>query len=277
MALAAAPPEVACVQAKLAFFNPTQNLITKWFTIEYRMWFTQFLPGLAQLDAPIPLGGTSNHFRREVLLELNAWDPFNVTEDADLGVRLRRAGYRSAVRRLGDSRGGQQRLRQLDQAAIPLVQGLCSDPPGPPAPPPDTLSGAWRRGVARCSSSSSAGRPLLALLNPIFWILTSLWWVAHPAFIRDLFPTGVYFAGLDLLGGRKLRLRVHLHAERAGPSKSQAVDGGGPHARVLGDDVDGGGQGGHPARQCTLVLGEDRRDRRDRGRAGRASQQASTS
>ncbi len=97
LALAAAPAEVACVQAKLDFFNPTQNMLTRWFTLDYRMWFTQLLPGLSQLGAPIPLGGTSNHFRREVLLEVGAWDALNVTEDADLGVRLHRAGYRTGV------------------------------------------------------------------------------------------------------------------------------------------------------------------------------------
>ena len=57
-------PEVACLQAKLSYRNATQNIITKWFTIEYAMWFSFFLPGLASLGAPIPLGGTSNHFRR---------------------------------------------------------------------------------------------------------------------------------------------------------------------------------------------------------------------
>ena len=65
VALSRLGPEVGCVQAKLSYNNPEQNLITKWFTIEYAMWFSFFLPGLASLGAPIPLGGTSNHFRRE--------------------------------------------------------------------------------------------------------------------------------------------------------------------------------------------------------------------
>ncbi len=37
------------------------------------------------------------HFRREALIEVGGWDPFNVTEDADLGLRLARFGYRSAT------------------------------------------------------------------------------------------------------------------------------------------------------------------------------------
>jgi cellulose synthase/poly-beta-1,6-N-acetylglucosamine synthase-like glycosyltransferase len=86
-------PEVGCVQAKLSFNNATQNMITRWFTIEYAMWFSFFLPGLSSLGAPIPLGGTSNHFRRSALRDLGGWDPFNVTEDCDLGIRMFREQY----------------------------------------------------------------------------------------------------------------------------------------------------------------------------------------
>ena len=60
-------PEVACVQGQLSYRNATQNIITRWFTVEYAMWFSFFLPGLVTLDAPLPLGGTSNHFRRSAL------------------------------------------------------------------------------------------------------------------------------------------------------------------------------------------------------------------
>ena len=77
----------------LSYNNSDQNLITKWFTVEYAMWFSFFLPGLASMKAPIPLGGTSNHFRRLALRSLGGWDPYNVTEDADLGIRMFREGY----------------------------------------------------------------------------------------------------------------------------------------------------------------------------------------
>jgi len=59
--------------------------------------FDVLLPGLARWRTPLPLGGSSNHFRTDVLREVGAWDPFNVTEDADLGMRLARFGYRTAV------------------------------------------------------------------------------------------------------------------------------------------------------------------------------------
>lgn len=92
-----APADVACIQAKLNYYNADQNQLTRWFTIEYTMWFEFFLPGLQSLGAPIPLGGTSNHFRTHVLRQLGGWDPFNVTEDCDLGIRIFRAGLRTLL------------------------------------------------------------------------------------------------------------------------------------------------------------------------------------
>ncbi len=81
-------PDLACVQAKLNFYNPEQNLLTRWFTAEYSLWFDLILPGLQQLKLAIPLGGTSNHFPTQTLRALGGWDAFNVTEDCDLGLRL---------------------------------------------------------------------------------------------------------------------------------------------------------------------------------------------
>lgn len=91
------PLETACLQAELVFYNPTENWLTRMFTIEYATLFGIMLPALAQHGLPFPLGGTSNHFRTAVLRRIAAWDPFNVTEDADLGLRLARAGYQTGT------------------------------------------------------------------------------------------------------------------------------------------------------------------------------------
>jgi cellulose synthase/poly-beta-1,6-N-acetylglucosamine synthase-like glycosyltransferase len=91
------PEEYICVQSALNYFNRNENFLTRMFTLEYSYWFDYMLPGLDTLDIPIPLGGTSNHFKLEELVELGAWDPFNVTEDADLGVRAYAKGYKIAI------------------------------------------------------------------------------------------------------------------------------------------------------------------------------------
>ena len=85
---------LACVQARLNHYNLHYNWLARQFTLEYTALFDGLLPALQRLDLPILLGGTSNHFRTDLLRKIGAWDAWNVTEDADLGIRLRRFGYR---------------------------------------------------------------------------------------------------------------------------------------------------------------------------------------
>jgi len=89
--------DVRCLQAKLNYYNPHQNLLTRFFTAEYSLWFDITLTGLQSIGTSIPLGGTSNHFKTKDLISLQGWDPFNVTEDADLGIRLFKQGYKTAI------------------------------------------------------------------------------------------------------------------------------------------------------------------------------------
>lgn len=94
---AASDRQLACLQARLNFYNADENWLTRLFAVEYALWFDFYLPGLRQMRLPIPLGGTSNIFRTEILRCVGGWDPFNVTEDADLGLRLSRRGFRVEV------------------------------------------------------------------------------------------------------------------------------------------------------------------------------------
>jgi glycosyltransferase XagB len=91
------PPELACLQAPLIIANARQSWISALFSLEYSALFRGVLPMLGEQRMPLPLGGTSNHFRTAILRDTGGWDPFNVTEDADLGLRLYRMGYRSDV------------------------------------------------------------------------------------------------------------------------------------------------------------------------------------
>jgi cellulose synthase/poly-beta-1,6-N-acetylglucosamine synthase-like glycosyltransferase len=89
--------ELACVQARLAIDNTSDSWLAALFAAEYAGQFDVLLPGLASLNLPLPLGGSSNHFRTSILRQAGAWDAYNVTEDADLGTRLARLGYRTGV------------------------------------------------------------------------------------------------------------------------------------------------------------------------------------
>jgi cellulose synthase/poly-beta-1,6-N-acetylglucosamine synthase-like glycosyltransferase len=91
---ASSPRDIACLQARLNFYNARENVLTRLFAGDYALWFDYLLPGLERAGVPMPLGGTSNHFRIEALAAIHGWDPFNVTEDADIGIRLARKDYR---------------------------------------------------------------------------------------------------------------------------------------------------------------------------------------
>lgn len=94
---AKAPPDVVCLQGILDYYNPWTNWLSRCFTLEYASWFRCILPGLVRMRLPIPLGGTTLFMRREAIEELGGWDAHNVTEDADLGVRIARFGYRTEM------------------------------------------------------------------------------------------------------------------------------------------------------------------------------------
>jgi hypothetical protein len=84
-----------CIQSKLNYYNRNETYLSKLFSIEYYHWFELMLAALYKLDWIIPLGGTSNHFIREKLMEVGGWDPYNVTEDAELGIRISILGYKT--------------------------------------------------------------------------------------------------------------------------------------------------------------------------------------
>jgi cellulose synthase/poly-beta-1,6-N-acetylglucosamine synthase-like glycosyltransferase len=187
--------EVACLQAKLTYHNPTQNLITRLFTVEYLTWFEILLPALAARGGPVPLGGTSMHIKRDVLEAVGAWDPYNVTEDADLGVRLQRFGYRTEVldsttyeeansdfinwvnQRSRWYKGYLQTWLVHMRHPLKLRRELGTEP-------------------ILAFTLTVGATPLVALLNPIFWLLTILWFTTRAQFIPAMFPPSVYYAGL---------------------------------------------------------------------------------
>jgi cellulose synthase/poly-beta-1,6-N-acetylglucosamine synthase-like glycosyltransferase len=94
---ATGPADLGCVQGVLDYYNPRTNWMARCFTLEYAAWFRVIMPGLARLGIPLPLGGTTLFLRRAALQRAGAWDAHNVTEDADLGIRLARHGFRTEM------------------------------------------------------------------------------------------------------------------------------------------------------------------------------------
>ncbi len=185
---------VVCVQAKLNYFNRNQNALTKWFTTEYSTWFDLFLPGLDAAGAPIPLGGTSNHFRLDALRKVGGWDPYNVTEDADLGLRIFKMGGATVV---VDSTTFEEAnsvvdnwIRQRSRWVKGYIQTYLVHMRNPLL--------LWRQlGPAGFLSFQLVigGTFFGFLLNPLLWGLTGIWFITHWGVIQEIFPTPIYYMG----------------------------------------------------------------------------------
>ncbi len=222
-----APPRVACLQARLLFWNvlpvrlrsPRDWLaafVTRMYFVEYAVHFEFVLRGMARLGLVPPLGGTSNIFITRVLREIaistdklvaggiprevaemmvGAWDPWCVAEDADIAGWLARSGH--LVEMITDS-------WTLEEAPVS---------PGKAA----RQRARWGKGYAQAGAVQSRrpvraarqmgirpliayflmtiGTPLSLMLNPVFWGLTSAYFVTHSAFIQGLFPATVFYLG----------------------------------------------------------------------------------
>jgi glycosyltransferase XagB len=185
---------IVCIQAKLNYYNTTQNLLTRWFTAEYSMWFDLFLPGLAGSRAPIPLGGTSNHFKRTALVEAGAWDPYNVTEDADLGLRIFRRGYHTAIVNSTTFEEANSQLRNWIRQRSRWIKGYIQTWLVNMRHPARLIREIGWKGFLSMNFVIG-GTFFSALINPIYWILTTAWFYRHWPLIHDIFPGVIYYFG----------------------------------------------------------------------------------
>ena len=159
-------PEVGCLQAKLGYFNETQNLLTRWFSLEYDQWFGVVLPAVEQ-----PLRGASgrhvNHMPTRVWREVGGWDEFNVTEDADLGVRLARMGT-APDSGLGHAGRSQFRCRELDPATSRWYKGYLQTMIVHLAIPLQLRREIGTKAMLRLINMTG-GIPLANAFNLVFW------------------------------------------------------------------------------------------------------------
>ncbi len=170
----AAAPDLACVQAPLNFYNPDENWLTRLFTLEYCLWFDHLLPALDRIGAPVPLGGTSNIFRTEALIDAGGWDPYNVTEDADLGLRLARRGWRTAIIDSTTYEEANCRLpnwlRQRSRWMKGYMQTWLVHRRGGPS-----MAGAWKSVLS--IDLLIGGTVIAALVNPLLWAASLAEWL----------------------------------------------------------------------------------------------------
>lgn len=190
--------QTICLQAKLNFYNPHQNILTRAFTAEYSLWFDLILPGLQSIVAPIPLGGTSNHFKTESIRALKGWDAFNVTEDCDLGLRLVKQGYKTAILDSTTHEEANSDLANWFWQRTRWIKGYMQtylvnmrDP-----------KALWKNITEPHVLTMQlvvGGKFLSMIINPIMWVITIAYFLFRAKiglFIESFFPAPVLYMGV---------------------------------------------------------------------------------
>lgn len=206
------PGNLVCVQAALNYFNARENFLTRMFTLEYSYWFDYLLPGLDRLRLPIPLGGTSNHFRTEMLRGLGGWDPFNVTEDADLGVRAAARGYVVGVINSTTLEEANTEIRNWVRQRSRWIKGYMQTSLVHLRRPDRLLT---QVGLKRTTGFLLllCGTPLTFLAAPILWVLYLIWLISGTHAFDPLFPPfAFYLSLLNLLFGNLVAVYLSMLA-----------------------------------------------------------------
>lgn len=201
--------KVVCLQAKLNFYNARQNILTRLFTAEYSLWFDLILPGLQSIGAPIPLGGTSNHFRVAHLKDLQGWDPFNVTEDCDLGVRLWKKGFHTAVIDSTTWEESNSNIKNWLRQRSRWIKGYMQTTLVHHKKPHLLYSKHLDIHILTLNLVI-LGKVISVFINPLMWFITILYFAARTQFgesIEQLFPASIfYIAVISLVFGNFLYL-----------------------------------------------------------------------
>ena len=192
-----------CLQSKLNYFNPHHNLLTRLFTAEYSLWFDVVLPGLQSIESSIPLGGTSNHFKTNDLRGLHAWDPFNVTEDCDLGVRIFKSGYKTAIIDSTTYEEANSNVKNWIRQRSRWIKGYLQTYLVHMRNP---LSFVMSHGIHAFIFQLIIGmRMTFMVINPFLWLATILYFAAYSIVgeaIESVYPPAVfYLAAASLVFG----------------------------------------------------------------------------
>lgn len=212
LAFRKAGQDYICFQAALNYFNRDENFLTKMFTLEYSYWFDYLLPGLYNLKLPIPLGGTSNHFDVEKLKDIGAWDPFNTTEDADLGVRAFAKGYKVGVINSTTYEEANARLKNWIRQRSRWIKGYMQTFLVHSRNPIGLYRAVGLRGML-AFYLMIGGTPITFLVNPIMWFMFFIWLLTETKLIEPFFPGIVlYLSIFNLLFGNFIGVYLSLIA-----------------------------------------------------------------
>ena len=202
-----------CIQAKLNFYNPHHNILTRIFTAEYSLWFDLVLTGLQSIFAPIPLGGTSNHFKTKDLYRLKGWDSFNVTEDCDLGMRLAKHGYRTALINSVTLEEANSDLKNWFEQRTRWIKGYIQTYLVHMRDPKKFMKD-WHEPHLLTFQLVVGGKILSMFINPFMWITTIVYFAFRASagiYIQKFFPAPILYMGVfSLVFGNFLYMYYYM-------------------------------------------------------------------
>lgn len=207
-----ADPRIVCVQSRLHFSNQSSSWVSRLMWVEYIIHFEWVLPGFAKLGLIPPLGGTSNHFLVDALMDVRipnlalpagargdgAWDPWNVTEDADLAGALARGGYRIAMLDSYTMEVATIKMKALVDQRSRWLKGYIQTALLFTRKPLRTMR---QMGPVRWFFYVLflGGTPLSILLSALSWALTICYFITRSPAIELLFPFILLYLGAILL------------------------------------------------------------------------------
>ncbi len=203
-------PSLVCVQAALNYFNAEENALTRLFTLEYSFWFDYMLTGLSAMRLPIPLGGTSNHFRTDELRLLGGWDPFNVTEDADLGIRAAALNRRVGVVNSTTFEEANNAYRNFVRQRSRWIKGYLQTTLVHLRHPVELVrSVGWRQAIG--FALLIGGTPISFLAMPPLYLLLAVSLLLPPSAMASVYPGWVLWTSLaNFLLGNALMVYVSM-------------------------------------------------------------------
>lgn len=210
MAFRKSPLDTVCAQAKLNFYNSTYNTLTRFFSLEYSFWYDFFLPGNQEMNSAITLGGTSNHFATAYLKKIGFWDPYNVTEDADLGLRIFRYHLHTTVFNSYTLEEANSELTNWLHQRTRWEKGFLMTLLVNIRHPIMAIReiGLWRYWQSLFSVASNF---FLPFFNPVLWILFAATFIPFPTSLNIAVPTLLvrYIGFFNLIVGNATYLLVN--------------------------------------------------------------------
>ena len=204
-------PEISVFQTRLDHYNVKQNILTNLFNAEFSFYYDLFLPGLQKFNLPIPLSGHSTHFRKEAIISVGAWDPYNVAEDCEIGIRLQRHGYKVDILDSFSKEEATSTLSGWIKQRTRWMKGFIQTSIVHMRYPIKFKNqiGGWINFIG--FFFAVPGTVIINILNLLYWVLLIIWLITKAPIISSSFPKPIlYISFITFLAGNLMFTYLNL-------------------------------------------------------------------